>query len=238
MYLEPGQQVPITLPTYPTYPGSGEAIPGGGGGGGKKATVSWKSYSIAGAPQWWRGKVPSSFNAKTAYAAVANAIMPYLSPEDQRTVAANLAMNFQGQFGGYNPQTGVQFSKPPGEMTSAIRGTFSSAERAQGILSSLEKMQKTSKAKPGAGMKFLQQVATIMRDYGGKGGDFQTRRQQMQMMAALDPLVQGANQGSTAPYVNLANMMAKPYFTAGNVIPVSKDQSGKWVFGQYNPDLA
>ncbi len=238
MRTDPGaavSRIPTPPTTYGSYPDSGSYADTYGSGSASKK-VKWKSYSVAGAPQWWRGRVPSAFNAKTAYASIANAILPYLSPEDQRSVATNLALNYT-QFAGYNPTDQVSFGAPPAKLESAVRQAMTSAQRAEGILSALTKMQKTSKAKPGAGMKFLQQVATVMRDYGGRGNNNQTRRQQMEMMGALDPLVQGASTGKTAPYTNLAQMMAKPYFTGGNVVPVSKDQTGKWTFGQYNQDF-
>ena len=63
----------------------------GGGGGSSRPTpkpITWRSaYSAPGAPSWWRGLIPNRFTPETEFIATYNALIPFLSPEDQRTVA-------------------------------------------------------------------------------------------------------------------------------------------------------
>ena len=214
-----------------------------GGGYTPPPPPKWKAgYAVKDAPTWWKGLVPDRFTGATAYAATMNALIPYLSEEDQRTVASNLSRT-GGPFKKlYNPEK-VNFEKPKSKLSGRDRSYYTSAERAQTILGTLRKMQKAAKkagaGSAGAGYKYLRHVANVAEDFGGKSsfGRVQTRQQYLQMISALDPLLAEAKSGKLSSYGSAARMITNPYFTAGAVVPVRKDQAGNYVFGKGNKGL-
>lgn len=205
----------------------------------KKSALKWsEGYATEGAPDWWRGLVPSSYNSKSTYATISNAMIPFLSPEDQRTVAQNLSLNYSDKkkFGIYNPET-TDYGDIPTKVTSEITSQMTSKERAQNALDSLVRLAAMSKKKKfgGTGYNLLRQVLTTMKDFGGDASNNQTRAQYSQMQSALDPLLSSL-EGSE--YESLAKQLTAPYFTAGKVVPISKDSdTGKYTFGAGNKGL-
>jgi len=223
----------ITAPTT-NYGG------GGGGGGGGAPPITWsEGYTVDNAPPWWRGYVPSARSPEADYFTLINALIPSLSPEDQRSVASNLYRATGGEFG-YNPEE-VEFGEAPSKMTTEIRDMFSSKERAEQALGTLSKVQEVLGIETpqdfGAGYQYLRNLLDVLQDYGGAGeGERQTRQQATEMQAQLDPLLAEAKSGELSAYQGLVERLATPYFTAGQVLPISK-AGGKYVFGTPNPQL-
>jgi len=227
--------------------GGGNWWGGGGGGGGKSKPVKWKeAYTMEGAPSWWRGLLPTEYNATTNYAAIYNAMIPFLSPEDQRTVAMHLNSIYPDakSFDIYNPE-GVEYGKPPIDITSDITEQFTSSDRAKQALQMLDKIAEVSKRdkkKFGAGYQFLRQLLTTMKDFGGGAvgaGNRQSRVQYKQMQSALDPLLSQFKGGSNElkQFAGLAQQLTSPFFTAGGYVPIGKDVAGNYRFGAANKQL-
>lgn len=152
-------------------------------------------------------------------------------------MASNLSRNDPTQFGGMNP-TSTLYPTPPTQLSTETKRYYQSADRAKTILTNLDTAAKQSgQAKFGAGYAWLQQVASVMRDYGAKGGDGQTRTQQLQMLSALDPLMAEGKSETLSAYAPIAQALAQPFFSAGAVIPVQKSSTGQWIFGSYNAGL-
>jgi hypothetical protein len=57
--------------------------------------------------------IPSHWNAQTEYASLLNNMLPFMSPEDQRTIATSLFMMYPESFVMYNPEA-VSFESPTG----------------------------------------------------------------------------------------------------------------------------
>lgn len=223
------------------YGGGGYYRRRGRGGGGGRKPVNWReAYTVEGAPEWWRGLLPNQFNAQSTYAALYNAMIPFLSPEDQRTVAQHLGGLYSKRpmWQTYNPET-TDFAKPPVELTPEMMEQFTSSDRAKKALQTLDKVASISGKKKGfgAGYTFLRQLLKTMQDFGGGAvgaGNRQSRVQYQQMQSALDPLL--ASMKNTE-FAGLAQQLTAPFFTAGRVVPISKDVTGRYVFGSPNKQL-
>jgi hypothetical protein len=203
----------------------------------KPKPLKWvNKYNVQGAPTWWKGVAPTKWNAETKYIATMNALIPFLSPEDQRTVGMNLSQ-IKG-FKDYNALN-ANFATPPSELNDNQRRWMMSQGRAKAALETLGKIAKFAGGanKLGPGYKFLQNVMGTMQDFGSQGNNMQTRRQRMNMLSAIDPLRNQAKEGSLSPYGQVVNMLTNPYYTAGQVVPTSKGRDGNYIFGKYNPNL-
>lgn len=195
--------------------------------------ITWsEKYQASGAPDWWRGLVPSRYDPQTEYATMLNAMMPYMSPEDQRYTASVLYRMYPEQFAGYNPET-TKMPPIPGEMTTDERREMTSRRRAKDMLGILETIKQVSgkDAEFGPGYNYLRQLASTMRDFGGKKDAGQTRQQFAQMMAALDPLTAETQGSQLSAYSSLTRMLSQPYYTAGAVTPTSQLENGQTIFG-------
>lgn len=213
----------------------------------KKKKAKWRdAYDIEGAPSWWKGLVKSGVSGKGEYGMIYNAMIPFLSTEDQRTAALNL-QNLFGNSGNklwesYNTEKS-EFDTPTTEITSDITEKFTSTERAQAALNTLDQvanLAKKNQKKFGGGYKFLRQLLQTMIDYGGGqvgAGNRQTRAQYKQMRAALEPLLAQTKSGELQNYAGIAQQLTSPYFSAGNVVPISKDAAGNYIFGSPNKGL-
>lgn len=203
-------------------------------------SLRWvQGYTVQGAPAWWQGMVPSQVRPDTEYATLINALIPYMSPEDQYTAATNLARLFPDGFGAYSAEK-LNIIPPP-EVTTALRQQYSNAERASGALTALNNMR-TALGRPetdlGPGFKFLSDLATTMQKFGGQAGSPQSRQQFLQGQAALDPLLAETKGEMLSAYGPTARMLAQPFFSAGPLTTASKDQAtGKLRFGSVNPRL-
>ena len=118
---------------------------GGGGRGGSSVSVlapapapvppplTWsEKYTVEGAPDWWKGLVPSQVNSNTSYLGLINNLIPFMSPEDQQTMASSLYRFDPKTFSAYNPET---LTIPaPSDLTTGIRSQFTSTGRGQAVL--------------------------------------------------------------------------------------------------------
>ncbi len=232
-----GQSITIPNGSGATDPNAGGGTPVTPGGGGNNQAGGGAPNVPVSPPNWNAGTLPASWTAESEYGAFVNAILPWLSPEDQRTFAGGLSRSDQTQYGGMNP-TSALYPTPPATLTTDTKRYYQSQERAQAILSALDTKAKASgQATFGPGYGFLQQVVSILRDFGAQGGNGQTRRQQLQMLAALDPLMAEAKSDTLSAYGPVAQAISSPFFSAGQIRPVMKDSTGKWIFGAYNPEL-
>jgi hypothetical protein len=159
-----------------------------------------------------------------------NLMIPFLSPEDQRTVASTLARVDPKNFGHLDPLQ-VEFEEVR-DITPDIRGYYTGSERPTQALVALNRLSGAvgkSREKMGEGYRFLQQVLDVSRDYG-EGG--LTKQEMAPLFAALDPLLQ-----QNELYGGLGQMLSQPSFSAGPLFNVRKTQDGRYVFGRPNPQL-
>jgi hypothetical protein len=188
-----------------------------------------ESYSVEGAPSWWRGFTPDVWNPESEYMTLVNSVLPFLSPEDQRASAQSLARMYP-EFAGYGADANPGYAPPPTEMGSESVNQFLSASRSQQITDALEKMAAASGRKKeefGPGYSYFKQLAATLGDYGAKGGgEGITRTNYQQLLGQLDPMLAESGGGQLGAYGSIAKMLTNPFFTAG--------QLGNVIFGQAN----
>lgn len=253
---------PFTIaPLYPGKPTTEETGGGGGGGGGyeygggystggqetlPETDVTWEVFDsgVQGAPSWWKAMKPSEANEASEYVAYMNMLIPYLSPEDQRSVAANLYQMNPKAFGHLSPELiGVS---APTELTTDMVRQFTGKERATSALSALSALA-TAMGKNqndlGAGYRYLQSILAAQKNYGQEPGrsatssDGMTRQQRLAYMGAIDPLLAQGKSDQLGAYGPLAQMLSQPFFSAGRLMPVSKTEDGRYIFGEPNKAL-
>jgi hypothetical protein len=216
----------------PDSGGGGSDNSGGGGGGGEAAAQIAKfneSYSVEGAPSWWRGFTPDVWNPESEYMTLVNSVLPFLSPEDQRASAQSLARMYP-EFAGYGADANPGYLPPPTEMDSGSVNQFLSASRSQQITNALEKMAAASGRKKeefGPGYSYFKQLASTLGEYGAKGaGEGITRTRYQQLLGQLDPMLAESGGGQLGAYGAIAKMLTNPFFSAG--------QLGNVIFGSPN----
>lgn len=107
------------------------------------------------------------------------------------------------------------------------------------LKASYEKGLAEAQQAPGAwgpGYQFLRQVLDVLQDFGGAGAR-QSRRQYQQMLGALDPLLAEARGEALSAYGPIAQALAQPFFSAGEMVPVRRLPNGRWMFGRPNPAI-
>lgn len=229
--------------------GNGQLLPpsdnGGGGGGGGPAPLTWAdTYKVAGAPSWWKGLTPSQLDPQSEYAAMINALIPFLSPEDQRTAASNLQGLYGAEplFAGYSLETTPAAPLPPNGPIQRTQYDYLSAARGANTLASLDAMRASmGKAATdfGPGYQYLRNLAAVMQNYGGTPGLEQQRSQYLAEQAALDPLL-GESKGTSGPlaaYGPIAQYYTSPFAARGGPRDASRQQNGSWQFGTPNSNL-
>lgn len=247
----PTPRPPLAPPPVDPGEGGGGGWGGGSGGGGgeeKDEKITWsETYKDKNAPSWWRGFTPSKLDATSEYLALMNAMIPYLSPEDQVAVAQNLARQYPGVEEGSYPfaaYTNVSAEgAPKGELPTNFEALWLSSQRGQNVVSALGNMASSmgkSEKDFGPGYKFLTQVAGALTQYGGGGlNDRMTRQDYQDYLNMLDPLVAETEGNALAAYGPLAQYFAKPNFSAGTLMPVAKDENGNFRFGTgYNANFS
>ena len=197
------------------------------------APPAWNStgYNIKGAPSWWRGMVPGTLNPNTSYLGLINNLLPFMSHEDQASMAAALFRADPTNFGSYNPK---KLDIKPGGLNSGQQDKFTSAQRAQNVMKALTAFAKATGKDTkdlGPGFLFLQSAADTLRDFGGTDLNGQTRAQYVQQQAALDPLFAQARSPQLAAYEPLLRALTSPFFSGGQLTPVTRATDGSWVFG-------
>jgi hypothetical protein len=192
-------------------------------------------------PAWWKGLVPVGGLDPTAeFALWQNALIPFMSPEDQRTAGNNLAMLYPNEekFKAY----GLEQTPTPalGPYSSEPKWDYLSAQRAENALATLDKardvMGKTN-TDFGPGYQFLRNIVTVLKNYGATGGDHQTRAQYLGQLGALDPLMSQAKTDALSAYGPMAQQLASPFFSGGSLRNYSRGQDGRNYFGQNNKAL-
>jgi len=166
-------------------------------------------------PTWWINQaIQNPTDPNQQFANVANALLPTLAPEDQRTLASYLATNFKEVYGKY---ANTNFGTAPTEMTDSLRKQYLSPQRAQFALSLLEKMKTASGSQNmGAGYDFLKNAVSLINQFTGTGGAM-GREHYGQFTAAVSSLVGQAGKDISA-YGNLAQLFNLPKFTAGPLV--------------------
>lgn len=259
--LQPWQPIPEGVPVpfpeqlgtsqlhFPYVPSIDQNLLGGGVGGGvgggmqapqmpaAPAPITWSDkYTVPGAPTWWRGLMPSQWTPETEFASIVNSLIPFLSPEDQRQMGSYLSRLFPEGFNIYNPER-VQYTFPQEEVTSADRQRFLSAQHAQRTLEALDKVKAASGKEEkdlGPGYKYVRQIAQAMKDFGGTSEGVQTRRQTRDLFSTLDPLLAESKGEALGAYGEIARAMTQPFFSAGRLVDVARDEQGNWTFGRAN----
>ena len=211
-----------------------------GGGGDRyvqppEEKITWsEKYTLPGAPSWWKGMMPSKLTPQTELISLMNNIIPYLSEEDQRTVASNIYQTYPEWFGFYGENTAfLPYQK---DINTPIQDYYTSTTRAQNLMAGLDKYREVSgksETELGGGYRFLRRVVDATNDFGGNltTGNRQTRGQYLEMLSTLDPLLAEANGEQLGAYGVAARTIAQPFFTHGKLINVFQDDSGKWRFG-------
>jgi hypothetical protein len=192
-----------------------------------------------------------------------NAMIPYLSPEDQRNAAAQLYSMDADHWSAYKPE-GIQATVPVTEETAlaaAREGTpagpvinreyFQSRLRSRDAINLLSQLRDQTvggnRWKISPGYTLLQQILGASEQFGGGGssgkyGSYadtgrQTRSQQLAMMGALDPLMASAKSPEAGGFGAIAQMLASPFFSQGAVNPTYQGPGGRVLFGRQNPLL-
>lgn len=244
---------PATVNTPTTsgggYDYSGGYAPqdGGGGGGGGPAEpvkVGWKeTYTAAGAPSWWKGLTPDALDPVSEYTLLYNAMIPYMSPEDQRQAGSTLAALYPDEalFQGYSMERTPKAS-PGGnfDQAPAPQYDYLSSQRAQNMLSTLDRVRQVMGKAPtdyGPGYQFLRNTAAVLKDYGGNQAARQSRAQYLSQIGALDPLLAQAKSDQLAAYGPMLQQLTQPFFSGGSLRDVAKDETGRYIFGRANKAL-
>lgn len=221
-----------------------------GGGSSQPEKVTWRAaYSIEGAPSWWKGLVPSKNTPEAEYAMLINAMLPFMSPEDQLYMGSYLARLFPDAFGEYETTMRqlTKVPKPPqlapDVTTNPNTGEFNpydifQASRGTKMLDALERMRSAAGLSPdkmGAGYRFLSSLARDIEAYGAKAGENITRANLASLYGQFDQKLGETQAGALQGYGELARAIVNPFFSAGKAFQVMKDESGQYRFGYRNP---
>lgn len=183
----------------------------------------------SGTPNWWEAKASS--NPLNAFA---NALLPFMSPEDMRNVATNLST--LPEYEAYKTAT---YAPAPTTITAETRNRYLSAQRATQALQALDNMRQLtgkSETELGAGYAYLTNVIKTLQRLGGSEGGM-SRAQYLEFQKAIGELsAQVQDNYDVQPYASLANYFVSPTFSAGPLI--NTFQSGdKTYFGRQNKKL-
>jgi hypothetical protein len=177
-------------------------------------------------------------NPNTQYIMMANAMLPFLSPEDQRAFAANIDRQFKGKGAKFGDATEFGFGLTSA-VTPEVRTNYLSSQRAESALSALKRMRAASGFKEkefGPGFQYLKQIVDTLRDFGSIGRAM-SRAEYTAFLGAIDPLLNEAKSGRLGAYGGLARAFLQPFLTGGSLMNASRTQSGAVRFGAPNPKL-
>jgi len=257
--------------------GDGGGGDGGGGGGPAIATVKelheiqWKptTFDVGSgtAPSWWTQQIPTTeddaADPRVNFMMTLNAMIPYLSPEDQRNAAAQLYSMDADHWSAYKPEA-IQVNVPVTEETAlaaAREGTpagpvinreyFQSRLRSRDAINLLSQLRDQTvggnRWKISPGYTLLQQILGASEQFGGGGstGQFgsyadtgrQTRSQQLAQMGALDPLLAQSKSPEAGGFGMIAQLLSSPFFSQGGLNPTYQGPGGRVLFGRPNSAL-
>lgn len=211
---------------------------GNGGGPTGPGEIIWEEIdvNIPDAPDWWKALAPSQWTPTTEYIALSNLLLPFLSPEDQRTISSNIFSTVPKYFEHLDPERLT--IPPPPDITPSLRSKFQTAQRAQYTLNALENIANVTgreRTEFGPGYNYLRQVADVLADFGGRPP---TKAEQQAALGALDPLLaQGKGSRELGAFGPLARALTQPFFSAGLLRPISQTRAGERRFGAPNPAL-
>jgi len=118
---------------------------------------------------------------------------------------------------------------------------FNSSDRATRALSALTKLAEVtgkSEADMGAGYRYLRSILSATQNYGANTNEqMMTRANATKLFSALDPLLNQGKSDALSAYGPLATMLSKPFFSKGNLMPISKTADGRYIFGEANKAL-
>lgn len=213
---------------------------GGGGGGGEAVPISWSEFDagVGNKPDWWKALKPSEVNEGTEFLASMNLLIPFLSPEDQRSVASTLYAQDAKNFGHLSPEK-IGVDTPA--ISPDLQKYFTSSDRATKALAALEKLAGAvgkGEADMGKGYRYLRSILSAVKSYGAREGEQRmTKANMTSLYSSLDPLLNQGKSEEFGAYGPLATMLAKPFFTKGQLMPVGKTQDGRYIFGEANKGL-
>jgi len=124
-------------------------------------------YSASGAPSWWLGKTTADRTPQAQYNMIANALIPFMSPEDRAAVANNLYRSNQADFAEYG---NIATPKASYQVTTPERDYYTSADRARQATETLNRLRTSTGATVtdlGPGFAYLQRVVDLLNKYGG-----------------------------------------------------------------------
>lgn len=203
VYLPNGSPHPAG--TESTRPGTESTRPG-----------QYTPSTIPTTPGWYIPKAYTNPTAEQAFANAANALLPSLSPEDQRTMANYLATNFKDVFGSY---ANAQFAPIPTKLTTE-RQNYLNPQRAQWALDRLNKFATASGSNDlGAGYDFLRNAVGLLTQYNSGP---MTREQYDQFQNEIKNMSASVGNNVKA-YSNLAQMFNLPSFSAGPLVSNSQN---------------
>jgi hypothetical protein len=179
--------------------------------------------SIPNAPKWWIN-LPGK-----GYDTAANALIPFLSPENQRSVGSYLA----------NKQTSLKSyaDAPYAPTTPSTPDTsryFMSSARAQQAMTALQNAGVTT----GSGYTYLKTILSTLQRLGGNGGPI-TRGSYQELVNAINAInAQAKGDSSLKNYQTLADYLVNPTFSAGRQTgAATQTQTGRTIFGKPNTSL-
>ncbi len=216
---------------------------GGGGGGGRPAPpppVKFEEFDleVAGAADWWKALKPDRLTPISEFQTLANLWLPFMSPEDARTVSTTLFQSDPEAFAHLDPE--VLKLSIPSSIDPSSTAAFMSGERASNALTALTGLTAALGKEDdelGPGFNFLRGLAAAVERFGGAGGLLPTRQERTQLRAELDPLIaqtEGQQLGAFGP---LARGFTQPFFSAGLLDPRRRNRANQSVFGSPNPAL-
>lgn len=189
-----------------------------------------------------RPKGPTAIDFSTAekkYASIASWLLPYLSPENTSTMNAWMQRNVPGLV---KP---TPVGPIPTEVTTQIRNQYLSADRATRASEALRRMQQAAGEKGkalGPGFTFIRQAIGLLQQFGGgtnrgpgMANGAMSRSEYTQFSNAVSSLIKDAsNERGMGEYVQLATMFLRPNFSAGQLMPGTQTQDGRYLYGQAN----
>lgn len=175
------------------------------------STQTPQQASVNTPPAWWIPTAYQTPDASQQFANAANALLPTLSPEDQRNIANYLATNHKDVYGSY---ANASFAPIPTN-TEGLREQYLNPSRAQAALGLLDRVQKAAGGTPGAGYDFLRNALNLMSKYSSGGP--MTREQYAAFANAVGDMSASAG-NALSSYSNLAQLFNLPSFTAGQLV--------------------
>lgn len=227
--------------------GGGAAVP-------QPTPITWSvgNYKAFGpnVPTWWKPMVPQGTAANerpdVQFSLMMNAMIPYVSPEDQVTVARKLYEIWGDQFGIYK-QVGIKGTRVSGGLESVGRAPISREQQQRGIegqlaneqffkgpqradfaRQTLESVRQNVTKDIGVGGRFMEDILSAISQTGGG----RTRASTVEMLGQIDPMLAGAQAGALSPFGPLGKMTASPFFSKFQQQPVQRTETGEFIFGK------